>query len=267
MTSRFLYRLGFGVGVLSLALSSMGGGCKGKDCADERIGQKRCVGNRLETCGPNNELTYDSCTDNEGPNKYCSAAHKACVTKDIFDAQTVGSTASTGEGGSMMHGSGGMHAGAGGDMTVAMSSADVASSSAMSSAEMASTAMSSSAATGGGDLMTPINGCDPNTLKDETANPLPVIIFSGLTYMPACIKIKVGQSVLFVGSGTDFVTHPLYGGLIDSTNVKTVDSIGPIKPTTTGNSVSVAFTSQGAYGFFCDFHYAAGMKGAVYVVP
>ncbi|MBM4374657.1 MAG: hypothetical protein FJ095_06205 [Deltaproteobacteria bacterium] len=263
MATHWLLRVGIGVGALCLALSTFSSACRGKDCADERIGQKRCVGNRLETCGPNNELSYDSCTDNEGENKYCSVAHKACVTKEIFDAQTVGSSSSAGggEGGSMTHGSGGMHAGAGGDM--------VASSSAVaSSAEMASSgAMSSSAATGGGDPTMPLNGCDPNALTDYTANPLPVIVFSGISYQPACIKIKQGNPVLFVGSGTDFAAHPMYGGLINSNNVKTVDSIGPIKPTTSGMQAQFTFPQTGAYGFFCDFHYAAGMKGAVYVVP
>lgn len=261
MATHWLFRVGFSVGALCLALSSFSSACRGKDCADERIGQKRCVGNRLETCGPNNELLYDSCTDNEGANKYCSAAHEACVTKEVFDAQTVGSSsASSGEGGSMMHGSGGMHAGAGGDMMVASSSAS-------STAEVASSsAMSSSAATGGGDLTMPLNGCDPATLTDYTTNPQPVVIFSGISYTPACIKVKQGQSVLFVGSGTDFAVHPMYGGLIDAANVKFVDTIGPIKPTTSGTSVSFTFADTGAYGFFCDFHYAAGMKGAVYVV-
>jgi plastocyanin len=265
MATHWLLRVGIGVGALCLALSSLSTACRGKDCADERIGQKRCVGNRLETCGPNNELLYDSCTGNAGENKYCSAAHKACVAKEVFDAQTVGSSSSAGggEGGSMMHGSGGMHAGAGGDMA--------ASSSAMSSGSEAasSSAMSSSAATGGGDITMPLNGCDPNALKDYTSNPLPVVMFmlSAISYNPACIKIKKGQPVLFVGGGADFATHPMYGGLIDANNVKTVDSIGPIKPTTSGTEVQFTFPTTGAFGFFCDLHYAAGMKGAVYVVP
>ena len=266
MTARLIYRLSLGVGALTLALSSMVGACKGKDCADERIGQKRCVGNRLETCGPNNELSYDSCTDNEGLDKYCSAAHKACVTKEIFDAQTVGSSSSGGEGGSTMS-AGGM-GGAGGEMmassSVASSSAETASS---SSEAASSSAMSSSAATGGGDLMLPLNGCDPTNLVDKTADPVPVVLFSGIAYDPPCMKIKQGQSVIFVGAGADFTTHPLYGGLIDAQNQKFVDMIGPITPTTMGSQLSVSFNETGAYGFFCDFHYAIGMKGAIYVVP
>ena len=261
MASTLIYRVGFGIGMLALAASSLASACKGKDCADERVGQSRCVGNRIEFCGANNELSYDSCTVHPGNDKYCSPLLNACVTKEIYDAQTV---SSSGEGGSMMHGSGGMHAGSGGDMVATTTASSTASSTAVSSS-----------ATGGGDLTLPLNGCDPNAmpggaaaLVDYSQNPTPAITFpgAGLEYTPACIKIKVGQSVLFLGNNTTFAAHPLVGGLADG-STKIEDPTSPILKTAAGQNATFAFNTPGAYGFYCDFHYVAGMKGAVYVIP
>lgn len=261
MTSSWMYRVGFAVGILGLVMSPLASGCKGQDCADERVGEQRCVGNRLEICGSNNMLSYDSCTSHPGLDKYCSAVANACVTKEIYDAQT-GST--TGAGGSMMTGAGGMHAGAGG----MHAGAGGTSTTMTSSAEMASSSALSSSATGGGDITKPLNGCDPATLLDYTLNPSPAVTFpgTGLEYTPSCIKIKVGQSVLFLGTNATFVQHPLSGGLVQG-NAKVDDPTSPIKKTSTGQNATFAFPATGAFGFFCDYHFPAGMKGAVYVVP
>lgn len=259
MSQSWIFRVGFGIGMFALALSPLAGACKGKDCADERIGQKRCVGNRLETCGPNNELIYDSCTDNPGEDKYCSPLLKACVTKEIFDAQTASVGTGAGGAGGATAGTGGSTASAGGEM-MASSSSDAASSSA---------AMSSSAATGGGDLMTPLNGCNPNNLTDYTApNAAAVVTFgNGFSYAPPCIKVKVGQTVTFLGINSTFAAHPIAGGLVDANGNKVADPTNPVKPTNSGTQVDVTFGTMGAWGFYCEFHAAAGMKGAVYVVP
>lgn len=267
MMNRSLVRLVLGVGFLSTVLTAFTGACKTDECSVERIGQKRCVGNRLELCNPDLTLSYDSCTDNVGDNKYCSAAHKACVTKEIFDAQTVAaSTTSAGEGGSTVSGMGGMGGmtSAGGEMTTAAETV-----AASSSTQASSTAASSTAAsTGGGvDLNSPVNGCDPKALTDYTQSQSPIILFSGgTTYTPACIRVKAGQSVMFFGNGATFDQHPMSGGTIVN-NTKMPDPTSPIKPTKTGSTVTFLFSKSSVYGFYCDTHYMAGMKGAVYVEP
>jgi plastocyanin len=63
-----------------------------------------------------------------------------------------------------------------------------------------------------------------------------------------CMKIRVGQTVTFVG---DFASHPLEASLGDSPS--------PIAPIAT-------FADEGVFGFICPVH-PLEMYGAIWVVP
>ncbi|MFO0762023.1 MAG: plastocyanin/azurin family copper-binding protein [Byssovorax sp.] len=104
-----------------------------------------------------------------------------------------------------------------------------------------------------------VNGCDEATAEDHTADATVKIEFGGaigLKYSPKCILIKPGTTVTFAG---DFASHPLSGGL-DGTK----DPTSPITETTTGMTKDFAIPAAGTYGFFCEFHQASGMKGAIF---
>lgn len=87
--------------------------------------------------------------------------------------------------------------------------------------------------------------------------------FPGFAYAPKCMKIKVGQTVTWSG---DLAFHPLRAGTIVN-NVRTPQAGNPIPSTSSGNTVSVTFAAAGAWGYYCNAHWASGMKGAIYVVP
>lgn len=112
--------------------------------------------------------------------------------------------------------------------------------------------------TGGGS--TKVNGCDPTTAADHTADATTAVVFGGTTglkYAPACIKIKKGHSVKWTG---DFTAHPLSGGLDGAK-----DAASPITEATTGMSQTITFPATGTFGFFCEVHFSSGMEGAVFV--
>jgi plastocyanin len=78
-----------------------------------------------------------------------------------------------------------------------------------------------------------------------------------LVYTPNCIKVKTGTMVTFSGA---FANHPLAGG----NNPPTVDTTSPITATSTGTTASFNIANAGSFGFFCENHFASGMKGAIF---
>lgn len=79
-------------------------------------------------------------------------------------------------------------------------------------------------------------------------------------FEPSCVRIRLGQSVTFVGGSFD--DHPLRF------------ACGPfptLQPQSDGTTATFAFTQAlGLYGFFCDQHGdsdGGGMAGAIEVVP
>jgi plastocyanin len=105
-----------------------------------------------------------------------------------------------------------------------------------------------------------VNGCDPATAEDHTADSNVTITFGGslgLKYAPACIKIAKGNSVTFSGS---FSSHPLSGGADGNK-----DTSSPIAETSTGSSATFTFANAGTFPFFCEYHFSSGMEGAVFV--
>ena len=108
----------------------------------------------------------------------------------------------------------------------------------------------------GSDAAAPVNGC--TTYEDDTAAGATVngpTTAAPAQYSPACVHIKVGQSVTFNSS---FSAHPLaaFGG----------DTGNPIQTTSTGTTASFTFSQAGTFGFHCQAH-PATMQGAVEVTP
>ncbi len=123
-----------------------------------------------------------------------------------------------------------------------------------------STTSTTGAGGDGGSGPVLVNNCDEATAVDHTADLKVQIDFggaAGFKYSPPCLIMKAGSSVSFAG---DFASHPLSGG-VDGTK----DPASPIKDTNSGNSASFALPSAGTFGFFCQFHQAGGMKGAIFV--
>ena len=86
------------------------GACTSRECAEQRAGQVRCVGNQLETCTADGSLVYESCAS---IGLVCSQFHEGCVTPEV--AMTTSSTStSNGSGGAGGATSSSSGAGAGG---------------------------------------------------------------------------------------------------------------------------------------------------------
>jgi plastocyanin len=105
-----------------------------------------------------------------------------------------------------------------------------------------------------------LNGCVRADAVDLTAAAADRRIEQiGISYMPECIRIRVGQSVTW---NADFVAHPLSSG--SPTGGPQPGS--PITETITGSTKTFTFPAEGVFGFWCEEHGAA-MMGAVYVEP
>jgi plastocyanin len=103
-----------------------------------------------------------------------------------------------------------------------------------------------------------VNGCDAATAEDHTSESEVMIMFGdsmGNMYSPACVKMKAGSGVMFMG---DLASMPIAGGTDG-----VVDAASPIKETNTGMSVEFTKLAAGTYGFFSSAH--AGMEGALFV--
>jgi len=109
-----------------------------------------------------------------------------------------------------------------------------------------------------------LNGCDPATAADLTAQSSVTVDFQGLsnTYEPPCIRIASGTTVTFVGN---FNPHPLEGGKVIQA-VTFPDPTSPFWPTTnTGNMKSFTLTSAGTFPYYCTYHAGGGHAGVVIV--
>jgi plastocyanin len=57
-----------------------------------------------------------------------------------------------------------------------------------------------------------------------------------------------------------FSSHPLVGG-----QDGTPDATSPITATATGTEATFTFPNAGTFPYYCQFHQASGMEGAVFV--
>ena len=85
------------------------------------------------------------------------------------------------------------------------------------------------------------------------------------TYRPRCVTISEGTRVRFAAI-PDFGMHPLYGGSV-SGGQATIDPSSPIGSFTSGSEGERILIDSGEFPYFCDFHFAVGMKGSIVVVP
>ena len=142
-------------------------------------------------------------------------------------------------------------------------SASSSSSSSSSSGEggMGTSSSSSSGTTGSSSSSSggmAVNGC--TSYEDHLADAKVTISVgaNGFSYSPACIRVKKGTDVNFVGA---FSSHPTVGGTVSPS---TPDSASPIKYTNSGTSVTFTMDLAGTYPFYCEYH-APDMAGAVLV--
>jgi plastocyanin len=165
------------------------------------------------------------------------------------------SSSSSSSSSSGMGGAGGM-----GGMAASSSSSSSSSSSGMGGAG----GMGGGGGTGGGGGGEPaINGCKPATADDYTGMATATVQFVGLSYSPACIRVKKGTMVTFEGM---FGSHPLEGGTVMN-GIPTPDPNSPITKTNTGMSATFTLSNEGVVPYYCTFHAASGMMGAIFVDP
>jgi|GEM_PF-2068794 len=110
-----------------------------------------------------------------------------------------------------------------------------------------------------------INACAPGDYENATAAAdSRVVDISTLTpfeYTPACLIIKIGQSVKFEGN---LITHPL-----DAGTAVEGSPTSPIVSTSSGVSTEFTFPSAGSFPYYCAAHGGpdgSGMAGVVHVV-
>ena len=118
-------------------------------------------------------------------------------------------------------------------------------------------------ATGTPSFLVTVNGCDPLSAVDATGSSEVPIFFGGergYTYEPACVAVRSGTVIAFVG---DFAAHPLVPGRIDGQVPP--DDASPLRPTATGLEAKYLVTGTGAHGYYCDRHVAEAMMGAIFV--
>jgi plastocyanin len=109
-----------------------------------------------------------------------------------------------------------------------------------------------------------VNGCTSATAIDKTAATTVTINFGadgGISYEPACVRIKTGTSVTFSG---DFMVHPLQGGTATGSRL-TPDPASPIPATSTGMTATAMFPNAGTFPYYCTMHGSFGMAGAIFV--
>jgi plastocyanin len=201
-----------------------------------------------------------------GPGASCGSDVKATGTSGTTTG-TPGGTGGTGNtGGTGSGGDDDVAAGGDGRMRRGGDGAGAGGTGAMGSDGAGTGATGGMGAGGGADVL---NGCDPATAKDLTGGQDVQIGFPGVafSYVPSCIKVSVGTNVSFLGEGVaSLATHPLVGGTIENSVTKIPDPDSPIEMTNTGNSVEFTMSAVGDFGFYCDLHAIAGMKGAIFVV-
>lgn len=121
--------------------------------------------------------------------------------------------------------------------------------------------MGGAGGSGGGEPLR--NGCKESTADDYTAMSTATIQFAGLSYSPACIRVKKGTMVTFEGF---FMSHPLEGGEVIN-GIPTPDTGSPITKTNTGMTATFTLPNPGVVPYYCSTHAVSGMKGAIFVEP
>lgn len=105
-----------------------------------------------------------------------------------------------------------------------------------------------------------VNGCSSASYTDGSAPGFNrTVSFTFSAYTPRCLTVAVGQSVTFSGA---FGSHPLLPGTAPSSSGPG-SSGNPIAATSAGSSATFNFAAAGVFPYYCNFHEAAGMFGAI----
>ena len=114
-----------------------------------------------------------------------------------------------------------------------------------------------------------LNDCLDADFQDRRGLPELLIVNDNPTnpfvYRPRCATISEGTRVRFRAI-PDFGMHPLYGGIVTGGQA-TIDPTSPIGSITSGKEAERILVDAGEFPYFCDFHFASGMKGSIRVVP
>lgn len=106
-----------------------------------------------------------------------------------------------------------------------------------------------------------INDCNPAESVDLREQGLVEINSVGLGYDLSCIRVSPGTLIVL---NSDFAAHPLRGGIVvDGEAIP--DASSPVPNMDTGDQTAFVVHNPGTYGYYCDFHYASGMVGAIVV--
>lgn len=110
-----------------------------------------------------------------------------------------------------------------------------------------------------------VNNCLPTDYVDRRGTS-PVTITAStqpgtFRYSPRCVLIDAGTTVRY---SLNFAAHPTIGGRVSS-GTGTPDPDSPIGAITSGTEEDVLFTEPRIYGYYCDFHVAQAMMGAIEV--
>jgi plastocyanin len=109
-----------------------------------------------------------------------------------------------------------------------------------------------------------VNGCDRNETPLSRDTDIVEIRFGGLigyAYEPACVRVKAGTRVRFVGP---FGSHPLAAGRVHADEV-VAEPKSRFKSTWEGETATFVLPHAGTVGYYCDQHVLEGMFGAVFV--
>jgi plastocyanin len=109
-----------------------------------------------------------------------------------------------------------------------------------------------------------INECERASALDRRGDSEVEIRFGGVSgerYDPACLRVRVGAGVRFVGR---FDAHPLSPGRLAGDRLE--DAVHDvIQPVEQGREATFIMSERGAHGYFCDTHVDSGMLGAIFV--
>ncbi len=119
------------------------------------------------------------------------------------------------------------------------------------------------------EVASALNDCLPADFQDRLGLAEIRIVNDNPTnpfvYRPRCVTISEGTRVQFAAI-PDFGMHPLYGGTVSGAQA-IIDPSSPIGSFTSGSEGERILIDAGEFPYFCDFHFAAGMKGSIRVIP
>ncbi len=111
-----------------------------------------------------------------------------------------------------------------------------------------------------------LNGCDITTAENHIGENKIQFSFGGGVgnkYQPACVIVAPGTQLSFAG---DFSMHPLQGGTVTN-GVGKPEAQSIFQLTQFGFVQTYTPSLPTNYGYYCTTHVAAGMMGAIFVVP